>query len=236
MIKDLITIVIPCKNEEEYILNILIDINFSKGICGTKVIIADGGSTDKTLGLIRTFIATKLPCIDIEIIEGGSVSKGRNNGADMALTDWVLFIDADTRIQNSKTIYEAYLACESKKYDLITTKTMCVSDDWKAKLMFGVFNIIQKLMPESFATGVFMLIRKQAFNTCGKFDETVHQSEDYLLTRQIPSHKFLILNKYCGQDNRRFLKTGYFGMIKMMFVNYLNKNNIDNFRKDINYW
>lgn len=81
-----------------------------------------------------------------------------------------------------------------------------------------------------------MLIRKKTFEELGGFDETLHQSEDYFLSRKIPKREFKILDCYVGQDNRRFKKMGYLGMIKMMFNNLLNRNNINHFKKDIGYW
>ena len=53
MIKDFITVVIPCKNEEKYIGNILEDLEFQYGFEGTRIIIADAGSTDATLAVIE---------------------------------------------------------------------------------------------------------------------------------------------------------------------------------------
>ena len=45
-----LTIIIPTKNEEGYISNILYDLTKQSEIGGVKVIIADANSTDKTIG------------------------------------------------------------------------------------------------------------------------------------------------------------------------------------------
>jgi hypothetical protein len=91
-------------------------------------------------------------------------------------------------------------------------------------------------MKESFSTGCFFAISKNKFNELGGFDETATQSEDFLLSRQIPKNKFKILNRFVGQDSRRFKKMGYCGFIKLVILNYWNKNNSNWFKKDMKYW
>jgi predicted glycosyltransferase involved in capsule biosynthesis len=91
-------------------------------------------------------------------------------------------------------------------------------------------------MPESFSTGVFFMIGRDRFYKLGGFDESVHQSEDYLLSRKINKKRFSIINNHVGQDDRRYKKMGYFGMVKMVIKNWVNRNDIEHFRKNINYW
>lgn len=232
MIKENLTIVIPCKNEEKYISNTLTNLNEQFGIFETTVIIADGGSTDKTLKIIKD-LKKKLK-LNIEVIEGGSVSKGRNAGAKQSKTKYILFLDADTSLINRSTIYDAINRL--KKSLLVTCKIKCTSNDRRANIIFWIFNHIQRIMPETFSTGTFMLIRKSTFDKLGGFDETIHQSEDYLLSRKIPKDKFAILDHFIGQDNRRFKKTGYLGMLKIVLSNWIHRKNEDHFRKDVNYW
>lgn len=232
MIKDYITVVIPCKNEEKYIGNVLEDLYFQYGFDGTRIIIADAGSSDATLDIIEA--AKEELQLNIEVIKGGSVSIGRNAGAKLVNTEFVIFIDADTRLLDNRIISEIYLDMHSK--DLFTCKLASVKGDILSSLMFGLFNIIQTLMKETFSTGMLMGIRKSVFDELGGFDETIHQSEDYLFTRKIPKRRFRILPYYIGQDDRRFKKMGYFGMIRMMANNYFHRKDENHFRKNINYW
>ncbi len=95
MIKDYLSIVIPCKNEENYIRRTLEEISLQFGIRGTRVIVPDGGSTDSTLQKIGEFVKSEDTKLNIEVIEGGTVSVGRNRGAAMVKTPFILFLDAD---------------------------------------------------------------------------------------------------------------------------------------------
>ena len=70
----------------------------------------------------------------------------------------------------------------------------------------------------------------------GMFDETVTQSEDFLLTRKLPMSKFVVLKDRITQDDRRFKKMGYFGFTRLVMSNYLKRNNIEHFKRDVGYW
>ena len=49
----LLTIIIPCRNEELYIGQVLRSISKQIGIGNTKIIIADANSTDNTLSVVE---------------------------------------------------------------------------------------------------------------------------------------------------------------------------------------
>jgi glycosyltransferase involved in cell wall biosynthesis len=235
MIKDVLTIVIPCKNEENYIIETLASIHKQIGIEGTRIIIADAFSTDNTRARIELF-ANYTKTINIEIIDGGFVSYGRNLGANLAQTKLVLFIDADTILYEDDIITKSVDYMLSAKYDILTCKIRSNSKSIMSKIFFKSFYTIQRLLPETFSTGVYMMVRKSDFVRLGGFDETLHQSEDYFYSRNYKKSKFKILNRFAGQDDRRFKKMGYIGMLKLLISNYINRNNISHFQKDTNYW
>ena len=70
-LKDLVTIVIPCKNEENYIGNLLGDLFLSVEIGEVRIIIADANSTDNTRNIIKEWSHG----LNIEIIQGCQVSE-----------------------------------------------------------------------------------------------------------------------------------------------------------------
>ena len=234
MIHKLITIVIPCKNEELYIGGTLKSISNQIGINKLRVIIADANSTDNTRQVI-TKCKKQLPNLQIEIIDGGPVAVGRNRGAELVTTPYVLFIDADTKLIEPDILLTAVNKLDD--YELVTCEIKSTANTFKSKLIFKIFNFIRRYcMTKPFCVGVFFLTNIELFKQLGRFDETVTNSEDYLLSRQYPPSKFCILSKHATQDDRRFKYMGYGKFLKMIFKNYLNRNNIKYFRKDINYW
>ena len=220
-LSDKITIVVPCKNEENYI-NHLLDSLRDQDIGDTKIIIADC-STDNT----RQVIKNNSIGLNVEIIEGGPVSIAKNNGAKLVTTPYILFIDADVRFFKNSVIHDAVNLIESKNLDLVGLKIKCYDRDPRAKLGFIIFNTINQAMKyvSPFAVGAFMLTRKDRFDEYGGFPEKFSTSEDYFLSRMYSPRKFRILRHHFGQDSRRFKKMGYMGMAKYLVKNFINRNN-----------
>ena len=220
-ISDKITIVVPCKNEENYIHHLL-DALRVQNIGDTKVIIADC-STDTTRQVIRDNSAG----LNVEIIDGGPVSIAKNNGAQLVTTPYILFIDADVRFFKNNVIHDAVNTMESKNLDLIGLKIKCYDKDPRAKLGFIIFNTINHAMKyfSPFAVGAFMLTRRDRFEEFGGFPEQFSTSEDFFLSRKYSPRKFRIIRHHFGQDSRRFKKMGYMGMAKYLVKNFVNRNN-----------
>lgn len=234
-LKDLVTIVIPCKNEEKYIVHLLTDLFLSVEIGEVRIIIADADSTDDT----RNVIKDSSYGLNIETIQGGSVSAGRNNGAKLVTTPYILFLDADVRLFSPTAIYDAVQCIHQKNLDLVALSPKNYGTDWRASVLFYLFGLANKVMAKftPFAVGAFFLTRRSAFNTLGGFPNKYETSEDYILSAQYDPKKFKILNHYFGQDERRFKKLGYWGMLKYMAVNFINRKNLRHFEKTtVNYW
>lgn len=220
-ISDKITIVVPCKNEENYIHHLLDSLR-SQNIGNTRIIIADC-SSDNT----RQVISDNSTGLNIEIIEGGPVSTAKNNGAKLVTTPYILFIDADVRFFKDTVIRDAVNEIESKNLDLIGLNIKCYDKDPRAMIGFTIFNTINHTLKffSPFAVGAFMLTRKDKFEEYGGFPEQFSTSEDYFLSRKYSPKKFKIVKHHFGQDSRRFKKMGYFGMGKYLIKNFINRNN-----------
>jgi glycosyltransferase involved in cell wall biosynthesis len=135
-ISDKITIVVPCKNEENYIHHLLDSLR-GQNIGDTRVIIADC-STDNT----RQVIKDNSVSLNVEVIDGGPVSLAKNNGAQLVSTPYILFIDADVRFFKNTVIQDAVNLIESKNLDLIGLNIKCYDKDLRAKIGFTAFNVI----------------------------------------------------------------------------------------------
>jgi len=220
-ISDKITIVVPCKNEENYIHHLLESLRL-QCIGTTRIIIADC-STDNT----RQVIKDHSSFLNVEIIEGGPVSVAKNNGARLVATPYILFIDADVRFFKHTVIRDAVNEIESKNLDLVGLNIKCYDKDLRAKVGFTAFNLINHALKHfsPFAVGAFMLTRRDRFEEYGGFPENLLTSEDYFLSKKYSPRKFKIIRHHFGQDSRRFKKMGYLGMGKYLIKNFVNRNN-----------
>jgi glycosyltransferase involved in cell wall biosynthesis len=233
-LKDELTIVIPCKNEEKYIGNTLSSIQRQKNIEGVRIIIADAESTDNTIKVINQF--RKL--LNIQIIKGGSVSFGRNEGAKLSKTNYILFLDADATILDKNNIYYNVLYMKLMRIHLMTCRIKGIGYDYRLNIGFRLFNLVNKFISyyTPFATGTYFLTETDRFFEYGMFNEEYHQSEDYMLSKRYNPEMFKISPYYVGQDDRRFKKMGYLGMVKLLILGYINRNNPEFFKKDVGYW
>jgi glycosyltransferase involved in cell wall biosynthesis len=220
-LKDKITIVVPCKNEEEYI-QYLLDSLKEQRIGDTRIIIADA-STDNT----REVIKANKGNLNVEVIDGGPVSIAKNNGAKLVTTPYILFIDSDVRFFSDTVIHDTVNELEKNNLDLIGLYLKCYDDDFRAKVGFMLFNSINHIMQHwvPFAVGAYMLTRRSKFEELGGFAEKFGTSEDFFLSKMYDVKKFKLIKHYLGQDSRRFQKMGYFGMAWYLIKNFWNRNN-----------
>ena len=220
-ISDKITIVVPCKNEENYIAHLLMHLH-QQSIGNTRIIIADC-STDNTREVIEIMKGE----LNVEIIDGGPVSLAKNNGAHLVTTPYILFIDADVRFFKDNVIQDAVDMIDRKNLDLIGLNIKCYDRDLRAKIGFTAFNLINHVLKyvSPFAVGAFMLTRRDRFEQYGGFPEQFATSEDFFLSRKYSPKKFRIIRHHFGQDSRRFKKMGYMGMAKYLVKNFVNRNN-----------
>jgi glycosyltransferase involved in cell wall biosynthesis len=229
-LEDKITIVVPCKNEEDYIHHLLNDLK-KQNIGKTRIIIADI-STDKT----REVIKANQGELNIEIIDGGPVSIAKNNGAKLVETPYILFIDSDVRFFEKTVIADCVEEIRKNNLDLIGLKIKCYDDDIRAKIGFMLFNVINSIMKYKvpFAVGAFMLTRTDRFREFDGFPQKYETSEDFFLSKKYDPKKFKLMNHYFGQDSRRFKKMGYTGMAWYLIKNFWNRNN-EKYWNDIDY-
>lgn len=237
-LKNKLTVVIPCYNEENYIEDTLLSLYKQNGCDGLNVIIADGGSTDRTREIIDYHSKHMYPQLKIKLIEGGKVAYGRNEGSKYAITKYILFLDADSILFDSNNLKYNVELMESKNLDLLTCQIKSTVNNIKTMIAFSLFNIFNKVvsLKTPFAVGGYFMTRAYKFKGYGKFNEELNNSEDYWLSKFYNPKKFHISKMKYGQDDRRFMKMGYFGMFKLLFNNFLNRNNIEYFKKDVGYW
>jgi glycosyltransferase involved in cell wall biosynthesis len=220
-IQEKITIIVPCKNEENYIHYLLDSLRLQE-IGNTRIIIADC-STDNT----RQVIKDNSSFLNVEVIDGGPVSVAKNNGAKLATTPYILFIDSDVRFFSNTVIKDCVQEMVNKELDLIGLKIKCYDGDKRAQIGFTLFNAINVIMKYKvpFAIGAFMLTRTDKFNEFGGFSEKYQTSEDFFLSKKYDVKKFKLMHHYFGQDSRRFEIMGYTGMAWYLIKNFWYRNN-----------
>ncbi len=227
--KHILSIVIPCKNESNYITETLYYLNKQNYINGVNVIIADS-SDDETRRVINDVHYENL---NINIIDGGTPSVARNNGAKLVDTPYILFLDSDMMLYDKDTIFNCLPNMSDN--DLVTCKIRTVGGHYH---VFPIFEFLRDLTVwySPFAVGGFMLFKKSAFDELGGFNEEFLFAEDYALSNQVKPSRFEVCNHKVYTSNRRFKNKGVWYMLKLMILSVVNKNNPEFFKKSHGYW
>lgn len=178
------SIIIPTLNEEKFIPKLLDDLS-KQTIKDFEVIISDGYSKDKTKevvgefkkGLNVKFYQTKLK----------NVAAQRNYGATKSLQNYLIFLDADTRINSTflKKVKKTIL----KKKGLAFIPYFLPDKEYKQyKSLFDLSNILVEFsqnLPKRFSLGGNMIIERNFFNIVGGFNEELFMAEDHELIQRI---------------------------------------------------
>jgi glycosyltransferase involved in cell wall biosynthesis len=228
-LKKYISVVIPAFNEENYIGGLLEDLTKQHHSKGVHIIVADGGSTDRTVEICNSYQDR----LNIEVIEGGSVTRGRNAGLEEVRTDCVLFIDADVRLTSPLQLYSVWY--DLGTYRLVRAKLRSDSG-LMSSFAYWLFNkvniIISKRRP--FAVGSFFGTRTLAIRKRGGWDESLIHGEDWVLSGKYAPEDCKVSTHFITVDDRRFKKTGYFGMFKLMIMSAWKGE--EYMRQDHGYW
>ena len=237
-LSDLLTIVIPCKNEKEIISKTLDLLNHQTNIRGVQVIVCDSSDDGYTSLVLREKSEFYLDEYNFKltITNGGLPSRARNNGFKMVKTPYVLFMDADIFLLDSEILKNVVSKIKNENLDLVSVRFRTDNGDYN--YVYKVFDVLQKLsmLISPFCLGGFMLTKSSKFKEIGGFDEEVKVAEDYVYSKQIKSNMFKIHNAFVYTPPRRFENKGVMYMLKLMMSSFFNQNNKTYFTNDKGYW
>jgi len=196
----MISIIIPTKNEENYLPSLLNSIK-NQTYKDYEIIIADNNSLDKTKSIARKF--------GCKVVKGGPPSKARNNGAKAAKSDLLFFIDADFSFDKDflkKSIREL----KKRSIGVATCRIYPESKLLFDKIFFFILNTLmfieQYFWPNS---GGCIFCKKTIHKNIGGFNENLYVAEDCdYVKRASQFKKFRFLKTSVTVSVRRFDSTG----------------------------
>jgi len=232
-LKDLLTVVIPCKNERENIQNVLHCLNNQKNSKGLLVIVADNSDDLVTVHHINS---ERNKNINILTIQGGYPSFGRHQGALMSETPYTLFLDSDMTIKDTNFLNKILNEIIKKQGVLLTCKVRTI--DNKFNNVYKTFDIIQKLhkITGPFALGGIMLFNTDKYFKLGGFSLNDKFAEDYNLSKKVKSKDFILSKEIIYTLSRRFQSKGIWYIIRLMVLSFINRNNKKFFENTHSYW
>jgi glycosyltransferase involved in cell wall biosynthesis len=207
-----ISIVIPALNEEKYLPRLL-DSLLKQSFNRYEVIVADAGSTDKTVEVARSY--------GCRVVAGGTPARGRNEGAGKAGGEYILFLDADVMVKET-FLDDLLRQVRQKRLDVASGFVSPDSGKTLDKLLVTGSNwycyLVQYTRPHG--SGFYIFVRKSLHDRIGGFNEKLFVAEDHdYLSRAADKGKFAYLtHPQVIFSMRRFDKEGRWALVWKYFV------------------
>jgi len=210
----MISIIIPALNEEEY-LPLLLESVKRQSFKDYEIILADAGSTDKTLD-----VAKKYGC---KVVPGGLPAKGRNEGAKIAKGELLFFCDADVVLPDN-FFKKALAEFDARDLEFASFCIVPLPKSKVSRFLLDVFYnqpivLLESALPHA-ATGI--LVKKYLFDKLGGFDEDVKLAEDHYLarraTRLFKTRFGIIKSTEIFVSDRRFKTDGWISIGMRYFL------------------
>lgn len=176
-----LSIVIPAFNEESLIEQCLNSIstslkaNYKSGFT-SEVIVVDNNSTDKTADLARQSGA------HVVFEPVNQIGRTRNAGAAAATGEWLLFIDADSKL-NPELLADILRLIEEGKSVGCGSKIEMKDLPWWANSSLRLWNTIS--VRYRWAAGALVLCRSDAFRDVGGFNQELYAADEITLSEEL---------------------------------------------------
>ncbi len=216
------SIIIPALNEEKYIGYVFEGLK-KQSFKDFEVIVADGGSKDKTREIAKRYGAK----VVIERRKG--IARGRNAGAKIAKGRVLIFIDADT--MPSKDLVKLYVN-ELKGNTIAATGPILPLEKTKKSIELG-YKFVSILFVKTAIkigrptiVGSNFAVVRDVFEKVGGFDERLMTYEDWDLSKKIKKYGRI---KYLDDavvytSARRIFAWGIHGFFSYHFGNIIRYN------------
>ena len=210
-----LTVIIPTLNEEDSLPHLIGDL-LKQQNCDLKIVVVDGGSTDGTLSFCKE-TSTGHPDIFSSLQSEPGRAKQMNLAAGHARTEWLLFLHADTRINNSQLLHQAMLSINQEQTENETPRVAGhFGMRFKRSLQgydkaFFFYEAKTHLNRKDCINGdQGFLIHAEFFKQLGKFDTSLPYMEDARLAEKIFSQgQWITLPGEVQTSARRFETEGF---------------------------
>lgn len=224
----MLSIIIPTRNEEKIIGETLKKLRDGITEHAFELIVADGGSTDRTIEIAHRYADVVL---EFHEKERKTIAWGKNKGAQAAKGDMLLFIDADIALPQPNELLRAALARFAADPKLVGLTAnlrvfpgMETFADW---FFFGMVNrdhwLNNNVFQSGSASGEFQMIPKRAFDQVHGYKDYLPVAEDNDMFRRLAEigHTRIARDLTAYHTGRRAHEVGWPRLLREWLVNYL---------------
>ena len=197
-----ISVIIPANNEGSYIAKTLHSIK-TQTYQNFETIVVSNGCTDKTESIVKKRVNDKFKHYSLS---KANVSIARNYGADQASGKILVFLDADTLLEQDslQKINQQF----NEKYMVATTKVKPDEKRLKFNLAMGFKNFYHRTNLYSGCSGA-LICRKDDFHNVGGYPEiVVKEHRKLILDLKKNRGKFKCIDTHVTTSMRRFKRWG----------------------------
>ena len=176
----LISVVLPVYNGEKTVRE-TIDSVLNQSFCDFELLAIDDGSTDRTSKILASISD---PRFKVFTYPNAGLAASRNRGIDRATGEYLAFIDADDLWTASKLEKQLAALQENPEAAVAYSWTNCI-DEWGNFLRPGSHqtyngNVFDRLLLCNILEhGSNPLVRREAIETVGKYDESLPAAQDW---------------------------------------------------------
>ncbi|GGK60769.1 MULTISPECIES: glycosyltransferase family 2 protein [Flavobacteriaceae] len=168
MINSNVTAIIPCYNDEEYVLSAVNSI-LKQTILPEKIIVIDDGSDDITKAILSKI---NNDIIEVILQDNLGVCKARNKAIDLANTEYILTLDADDFFESTFIEKAIYILNNNKEVGIVGCHTRSFNSlgiELKINLKKG--STVNDLLFENKGASASSMYRKACWEQVGGYDE-----------------------------------------------------------------
>ena len=197
----LVSVIIPAYNYAHFLPEALESV-LAQSYEDWECIIVDDGSADNTGDLVANYLARDSRFKYI-FQENRGLSAARNTGIKHAQGQFFQFLDADDLIESNKLAEHALFLKQHAEVDIVYSEARYFSTEnpeerrytirgedrpWIPKTSGAGQQILKTLLLSNIMVVSAPLVRKNVFTTCGLFDESLNNQEDWEFWMRCAQH------------------------------------------------
>lgn len=222
------SIIVPVLNEEKLLPGLLDNLSIiTKTQNSVELIIADGGSSDKSVELCKSRV-DKIIDVSREVVN--NIASGRNSGAWAASGDILIFCNADVLFASPGALTAVINDMFSHDRKLIAVAAWVETFPEEEKLIDRMFHLfynhyfrLLNIFRLGMGRGECIIVRSSDFKKIGGFNQDLPAGEDFdLFNRLIKLGNVEYSKKIKVYESpRRFRKLGYLKVTSIWTLNAL---------------
>jgi glycosyltransferase involved in cell wall biosynthesis len=207
----MLSFIVPAHNEERFLGATLESIHAAARGIGLpyEIVVTDDASTDATVAVAEQGGAR------VVSVNHRKISAVRNSGARAARGERLVFVDADTQVDEA--VVRAALAAMDRGAvgGGAGARFSEAAPGWASAMMQGTvwFMRVMRL-----AAGCFVFCRRDAFEAVGGFDEAYFGAEEWLISIALKRQgRFVVLRESVATSPRKFTSRSLAQILGLMF-------------------